>query len=130
MIVLDASAIIEQLLDTPKGIQLQERCLSGSESLHCPHLLDIEVAHVVRRYCQQGWISFERAYQAIEDLADFPLTRYAHNPFLYRIWELRENLTAYDAAYVALAELLVAPLITCDTRLASAPGHTAIIEVF
>ncbi len=130
MIVLDASAVVEQLFDTSKGLQIQERCLSGDEGLHCPHLLDIEVAHVVRRYCQQGWISAERAIQAIEDLADFPLTRYAHQPFLYRIWDLRENLTAYDATYVALAELLAAPVVTCDARLASAPGHTATIEVF
>ena len=110
MIVLDASALVEQLLDTPKGIQLQKRCLSGSESLHCPHLLDVEVAQVLRRYCQRGWLSATRAFQAMEDLADFPLTRYAHNPFLYRIWDLRENLTSYDATYVALAELLAVPL--------------------
>ena len=130
MIVLDASALIEQLLDTPTGIQLQERCLREDESLHCPHLLDVEVAHVLRRYCQQGWLSPVRAFQAIEDLSDFPITRYAHDPFLYRIWSLRQNLTAYDATYVSLAELLQIPLITCDARLASAPGHTAIIEVF
>ena len=130
MIVLDASAIVEQLLDTPKGLQIQEHCLSGDESLHTPHLLDIEVTHVLRRYRQQGWLSEERALQAIEDLTDFPLTRYAHTAFLSRIWDLRENLTAYDAAYVALAELLAAPLVTCDIRLASAPGHTATIEVF
>ncbi len=105
MIVLDASAFVEQLLDTPKGERLQERCLSGLDSLHCPHLLDLEVIQVVRRYSQQGWISAQRAFQAIEALADFPFTRYAHAPFLFRIWELRENLTAYDAAYVALAEV-------------------------
>ena len=85
MIVLDASAIVEQLLDTLKGLQIQERCLSGDEGLHCPHLLDIEVVHVLRCYCQHGWLSAARALQAIEDLADFSLTRYAHHPFLYRI---------------------------------------------
>ncbi|WP_447969296.1 type II toxin-antitoxin system VapC family toxin [Nitrospira sp. M1] len=130
MIVLDASALLEQLLCTSKGLQLQERCLHQRETLHCPHLLDIEVTHVLRRYCQHGELSAARAFQAIEDLADFPLTRYAHNLFLYRIWDLRQNLTSYDATYVALAELLGAPLVTCDARLASAPGHKAMIELF
>ena len=130
MIVLDASALVEQLLDTPKGIQLQDRCLGRGKTIHCPHLLDVEVTQTIRRYYQQGLLSPARAFQAIEDLADFPLKRYAHEPYLYRIWELRENLTSYDATYVALAELLDVPLVTCDARLASSPGHTATIEVF
>ena len=130
MIVLDASALVEQLLDTSKGLQLQDRCLGKADTIHSPHLVDLEVTQVLRRYCQHGQLSTIRAYQAIEDLLVFPLTRYAHEFFLPRIWELRENLSSYDAAYVALAELLDAPLVTCDTRLGSAPGHSAIVEVF
>jgi predicted nucleic acid-binding protein len=130
MIVLDASALVEQLLDTPTGLCLQDRCLAGGESVHAPHLLDLEVTSVLRRYSQQGLLSAARAVQAIDDLMDFPLTRYAHDPFLPRIWKLRQNLTAYDAAYVALAELLSVPLVTCDSRLALALGHHAEVEVF
>lgn len=130
MIVLDASALAEQLLNTPKGQQLQDRCLGSADTIHSPHLIDLEITQVLRRYCQHGQLSTIRADQAIEDLLAFPLIRYAHESFLPRIWELRKNLTAYDAAYVALAELLEAPLVTCDTRLASAPGHSTIVEVF
>lgn len=130
MIVLDASALLEQLLDTPKGLRLQQRCLSGRESLHAPHLLDIEVTHVLRRYCQKNLLSITRASQALEDFIAFPLTRYPHESLIPRIWALRENLTPYDAAYVALAELLAVPLVTCDLRLASSSGHSATIEVF
>ena len=130
MIVLDASALVEQLLDTLKGLQLQQRCLDKAKTIHSPHLVDVEVTQVLRRYCQQGLLSTIRASEAMEDLMAFPLIRYAHESFLPRIWELRENLTAYNAAYVALAELLDTPLVTCDTRLAAAPGHSAIVEVF
>lgn len=130
MIILDASALVEQLLDTSKGLQLQDRCLGRADIICSPHLVDLEVTQVLRRYCQQGQLSTIRAYQAIEDLQAFPIIRYAHESFLPRIWELCKNLTAYDAAYVALAETLDAPLVTCDTRLASAPGHSAIVEVF
>jgi len=130
VIVLDASALVEQLLDTPKGLQLQQRCLGKTETILSPHLVDLEVTQVLRRYCQQGLLSTIRATQGIEDLMAFPLIRYAHESFLPRIWKLRKNLTAYDAAYVALAELLDAPLVTCDTRISSAPGHSAIVEVF
>ena len=130
MIVLDASALVEQLLDTSKGLQLHQRCLGKAETIHSPHLVDLEVTQGLRRYCQQGLLSTIRASQAMEDLMAFPLIRYAHESFLPRIWELGENLTAYDAAFVALDELLDTPLVTCDTRLAAAPGHSAIVEVF
>jgi predicted nucleic acid-binding protein len=94
-----------------------------------PHLIDLEVAQVVRRYTRAGDITQERGREALEDLSTFPLTRYRHDLLIQRIWELRDNLTAYDAAYVVLAEALAAPLITCDGRLAAASGHRARVEV-
>lgn len=129
MIVLDASALIEVLLNTPSGSRITQRLFDGQETLHAPCLLDIEVAQVLRRYAVAGELNATRGLQAIEDLSDFPLTRYPHDLFLPRIWELRHNLTAYDAAYIALAEALDAPLLTRDARLASAAGHNAIIEL-
>ncbi len=128
MIVVDASALIEVLLTTASGSRIAERLLDGQETLHAPCLLDIEVAQVLRRYALTGELSANRGLQAMEDLADFPLTRYPHDLFLLRIWELRHNVTAYDAAYIALAEALDAPLLTRDAKLASAAGHHANIE--
>ena len=97
--------------------------------MHAPHLIDVEVAQVVRRYAAAGELDAERGREALADLADFPLLRYPHDLLLQRIWELRNNLTAYDAAYVALAEVLGAPLLTRDRRLAAAPGHHAKVEL-
>ena len=129
MIVIDASAILEVLLRTDAGSRIEERILSPRETLHAPHLLDLEIAQVLRRYCATGDMEPERGFEALIDLADLPITRYPHDIYLSRIWELRHNLTAYDAAYVALAEALPAPLITRDMRLDSAPGHSAVIEL-
>ncbi len=94
-----------------------------------PHLIDLEVAQVLRRYLQSRELTSERGLQVLRDLVDFPLTRYPHDLFLPRIWELRHNLTAYDAAYVALAEALDAPLVTRDRSLASSAGHQARVEL-
>ncbi len=101
----------------------------ASESLHAPHLLDVEVAQVLRRYVREKALTAERAEQALEDLSDLPLNRYPHDFLIPRVWELRASLTAYDALYVSLAEALEAPLLTCDRRIASASGHHARIEV-
>ena len=111
------------------GLEIEKRILSPQETLFAPHLLDLEIAQVLRRYCASGEIDSERGQESIEDLKDLPIHRYPHEIFLHRIWELRHNMTAYDAVYVALAETLPAPLLTCDKRLASAPGHEAIIEL-
>jgi predicted nucleic acid-binding protein len=90
----------------------------------------VEVAQVLRRYARSGELSPERGKEALADLADLPLHRYSHEPLLPRVWELRDNLTAYDAVYLALAEALLAPLVTCDSKLAAAPIHTADVEVY
>ena len=129
MIVVDSSAVLEVLLRTPTTPQVEERIFSPRETLHAPHLLDLEVAQVLRRYCVSGAMTAERGREAVNDLADLPITRYPHDIFLSRIWELRHNVTAYDAVYVALAEALSAPLLTRDVRLASASGHRATIEL-
>ncbi|BFU91921.1 MAG: ribonuclease VapC12 [Nitrospira sp.] len=129
MIVLDASAILEVLLSTPAAPSVYGRLSVNGETLHAPHLLDLEILQVLRRYCANGEITLDRAEQAVADYLDLPITRYAHDVFVRRVWELRQNLTAYDGVYVALAEALSAPLITRDRRLAAASGHRAIIEV-
>jgi predicted nucleic acid-binding protein len=129
MIVVDASAVLETLLRTPNAEAVEKRLFEPSQTLHAPHLLDVEVAQVLRRYAGNGEIDDERGRAALADLADFPLRRYPHDFLLPRVWGLRRNLTAYDAVYVALAEALDAPLLTCDRRLATAPGHQARIEL-
>jgi predicted nucleic acid-binding protein len=130
LIVLDASAVIEILLQTPAGAPVAERLLTSETSLHAPHLLDVEVAQVLRRFVAQGELKAEQASQALVALADLPVDRYSHRILLPRIWTLRHNLTAYDAAYVALAEVLGATLLTRDSRILRAPGHSARVEVF
>ena len=127
MIVVDASALLEVLLRTSRARAVEERLFSPGETLHVPHLLDVEVAQVIRRYAAHGEIDSARGGEALDDLASFPLRRYPHDLLLRRIWELRNNLTAYDAVYVALAEVLEAPLLTRDRRLATAAGHRAAI---
>ncbi|HWA61395.1 MAG TPA: type II toxin-antitoxin system VapC family toxin [Caulobacteraceae bacterium] len=129
MIVVDASVLLEILLLTPAGKAVEARLFAPGQSLHAPHLLDVEVAQVIRRYVAKGDLNAERGRLALTDLSDFPLQRYPHDIFLPRIWQLRANLTAYDAAYVALAEALDSPLLTRDVRLAAAPGHAAQIEL-
>jgi predicted nucleic acid-binding protein len=129
VIVIDASALLEVLLRTPAAGPVERRLFAPGETLHAPHLLDVEVAQVIRRYAARGEIDGARGGAALADLADFPLRRYPHDFLLTRIWDLRNNLTAYDAAYVALAEALDAPLVTRDARLAAAAGHGARVEL-
>ncbi|MGB7150206.1 MAG: type II toxin-antitoxin system VapC family toxin [Terriglobales bacterium] len=130
VIVLDASAAIDWLLQTAAGQRIEQRIFSPNESLHAPHLLDLEVGQVLRRLVREGVISAHRADQAIEDLLDVRMTRYPHFVLLPRIWQLRHNLSACDAAYVVLAEKLGAPLVTRDGRLASSSGHAVPMELF
>lgn len=119
MIVVDASAVLELLLQTPVAARVSRRMFAPGETVHAPHLLDVEVAQVLRRYAGSREISAKRGAEALLDLADLPINRYPHLALLPRIWQWRNNLTAYDAAYVALAEALDAPLLTCDRALKS-----------
>jgi predicted nucleic acid-binding protein len=130
MIVLDASAAVDWLLQTSAGQHIEKRIYSHNESLHAPHLLDLEVTQVLRRLALQAVISAHRADEAFRDLLDLRISRYPHLVLLPRIWQLRHNFSAYDAAYIVLAEKLGAVLVTRDGRLASASGHAAAIELF
>lgn len=129
MLVVDTSAVLEALAARDPAPGLIER-LGDDGDLHGPHLIDTEVLHALRRMTLSGAISEERAADARSDFAELTLVRYPHQPLGDRVWALRHNFTAYDATFVALAETLDAPLITCDARLASAPGHAARVELF
>jgi predicted nucleic acid-binding protein len=125
VIVVDASAALELLLNTPAGRRVADRVFAPGESLHAPHLLDLEVVKVLRRYARAGALDTDRAREVVDDLADLPVTRYPHDVLLPRIWELRHNVTAYDAAYLVLAEVIGAPLLTRDGALVRTRGHHA-----
>lgn len=127
MIVVDASALIEWLLRSSAGLRAHLRF--ADESLHAPHLLDVEVAHVLKRLVRQGVASTLTAESALKAFRDYQIERYDHVTLLPRVWALRSNLSAYDAVYVALAEVLEAPLVTADSKLARAAGHNARIEL-
>jgi predicted nucleic acid-binding protein len=131
VIVLDASALLELILDTPAGRLVAGRIADPTEGLHVPHLADIEVVQALRRYVREGEIDTAAAEVALEDLRALDLQRHAHEPLLERVWALRKNLTAYDAVYVALAEVIDGVVLTCDRRLSKAPGmsrRVALIE--
>jgi predicted nucleic acid-binding protein len=128
LIVVDASALLEVLLRTDAAAAVEAR-LFGGETLHAPHLLDLEVAQVLRRYERAGELTGQRGREALDDLGGFRIERYPHHIFTTRIWMLRANATAYDACYLALAEALDATLLTRDRRLAGVPGHAAKVEV-
>jgi predicted nucleic acid-binding protein len=131
VIVLDASAAVDVLLRIePQASAITERFLEPGESLHAPALIHAEAMQALRRKLQKKALSPTRAREAVDDLTDLRLIRYPLPPLLDRMWELRDNLSAYDAAYVALAEALDAPLVTCDTKLAGTPGHRARVETY
>lgn len=130
MIVLDASAAVDWLLQTSAGQHIENRIYSRNETLHTLHLLDLEVTQVLRRLVRQEVVSADRADEVVRDLLDLRINRYAHFVLLPRIWQLRHNLSAYDAAYIVLAETLGAALLTRDRRLASISDHAATIELF
>jgi predicted nucleic acid-binding protein len=128
VIVVDASIIVTALADDgPDGERHRARLVG--ERLSAPHLLDVEVVSAWRRRAARGGLDERRMQLARDDLRSLPIRRVPHPPLLERCWELRANLTTYDAAYVALAELIDAPLVTLDARLAEAPGPTCPIEV-
>ena len=129
MIVIDASAVIELVLRTEVGEKVEARVLAPEERLNAPHVLDLETTQVLRRLVHLKEIPLARAREALQDYADLFIERSAHQPFLPRIWELRDSLTVYDGAYVSLAEALDVPLVTCDAKLARSHGHRAEIEL-
>jgi predicted nucleic acid-binding protein len=126
MVVIDASALIEFLLDAASYPRIDE--IISSRELHAPHLLDVEIIHGLRSAVLGKRLSVERAMSALEDFSALPIRRHGVDRLLMRIWTIRQNITAYDAAYVALAESLDLPLITRDRRLARSAGHAATIE--
>lgn len=129
MIVVDSSALVDSLVGRPPSWPLLTR-LAADRDLHAPHLVDVEVLNALRGLVQIGELSDSRAADARTDFARLAITRYPHQGLADRMWELRHNLTAYDAAFVVLSEMLDAPLITTDRRLAEAPGHHSQVEVF
>lgn len=129
MIVLDASALLELLTRSDRGRLVEARVLRASESIHAPALIDLEVAQVLRRYVATGQVPEHWARSALDVAVAFPMTRYLHEPLMKRVWDLKDNLTACDAAYVALAEALRAPLVTCDARLARVAGFGTTVDL-
>ena len=129
MLVVDTSAIVAALVARPPDRRLTDR-LGTDGDLHVPHLLDVELLHALGRLVRTGQLSEERAADARADFAELAVVRYGHQPLADRAWELRGKLTADDATFVALAEALAVPLVTCDARLARASRHRAAVELF
>jgi predicted nucleic acid-binding protein len=128
--VVDASIAVEIVLQTHRGRDLSRRLLiEEEEDLHAPHLIGVEVTQALRRLRIEGKLDAARTGQALTDLFALGIERHPHELLLPRAWELRDNLTIYDGVYVALAELLEVPLLTCDVRIARAPGVEAEVEV-
>lgn len=128
-VVLDASVLVEFLRWSPVGQRVADELLHSGSGVHTPHLAGIEVLSAFRSLVARAEVSADRAEMAIDDLANMPVTRHPVEPLLPRIWALRNNLTAYDATYVALAEAMDAPLLTADRRLAQASGNAADIQL-
>lgn len=128
MIVVDASVLATALADDGADGDAARGRLRGQD-LAAPELIDLEVASVLRRQLSIGKLDTRRGRMALDDLLALPVERASHRPLLARCWELRDNLSVYDAAYVALAEALGTPLLTADARLAKAPGLKCAVEV-
>jgi len=128
MIVLDASVVVELLTNGRLADSIERDLIGRGESFIAPHLLDVEVASALRALAATRQIDSHRVGQFLEGLATLPAVRYAHTPLLDRIWELRHNFTAYDAAYIALAEATNSVLYTTDGKLSK--GHRARVAVF
>jgi predicted nucleic acid-binding protein len=129
LIVIDASALLELLLRSGGADVLAQRIFDADERMHAPHLLDVEIMQALRPLTSLKDITPGRAALVLEDLSQVLIERHEHQPLLQRMRELREAMTAYDAVYVALAEAISAPLVTCDAKLARARGHRARIEL-
>lgn len=128
--VLDASAVVEWLLGSERGNAVASALADDPDGVFlAPDLLDVEVVQVFRRLAHDGAVSESRATASVALLERLPVDRRPTLPLLPRVWALRDNLTAYDATYVALAEALACPLLTCDARIRDTPVHGALIRV-
>ena len=128
MIVIDASAAIDLLVHGPGAAAISAR-VKKARALAAPHLLDAEVGQVLRRFERSGAITLAEANAAAADLNALPITRYAHVPLFARAFDLRHDVTFYDALYLVLAEAIGAPLLTRDAALSQVPGHGATVEL-
>ena len=130
MIVVDASVVVDMFLGEGglAGDELRAR-ISRQEEIGAPHLLDAEVAQTLRRFSMHGEMTIDRAQASVGELVSLPIRRYAHGWLLPRTFELRDNVTIYDGLYLALAEVLDVPLLTCDSALAGVPGCSAAVEL-
>jgi predicted nucleic acid-binding protein len=129
MIVLDASAVVELVLDTAAGRRVATLIEDAGTGLHVPHLIDVETVSALRRLSRDGVIEDDDAADAIDNLLALDLQRHSHEGLLERAWSLRKHVTVYDAIYLALAEALGATVVTCDRRLGRASGVSARVEV-
>jgi predicted nucleic acid-binding protein len=128
VIVLDASVVVELLMNGDMAAMIREELSKNDELFLVPHLIDVEVVSAIRRMALAQRLDKHRIQEYLEDLALLPAERYSHTPLLGRIWELRHNFTAYDATYIALAEATNSVLFTCDGKLRV--GHRARVVVF
>jgi predicted nucleic acid-binding protein len=129
MIVIDASALFAVLDGAADGAKIEARLFAGAEPICAPHLIDAEIASILRKHLFRKRITQARAMAALQDHLDLPLLRFSHTPLLPRVFALRDTMTAYDALYVALAESLDATLVTRDGRLARAAEGVCAVEV-
>jgi predicted nucleic acid-binding protein len=121
--------VVEILVGGRRAAEIHTRLASEGHAWHAPHLIEVEVCHVLRRLYLSRQMTDLRGQQALRDLSALGLSLHEHSPLLPRAWALRANLSAYDAMYVALAEGLRAPLLTLDAKLAKTTGHVAIVEI-
>lgn len=126
--VLDASALLEIVIGRSPSADLRRSTMTAQGA--APELIDVEAISSIRRLVRGGLLPLSEATEAVRDIGETPLSRTAHRPLLGRVWELRDSITAYDATYIALAERLGVPLLTCDARLGRAHGHEAEVVVY
>lgn len=129
MIVIDASLGVELFLRGPDAMAIKDRIEAAGREMAAPEIFDLEILQTFRRLKHRKQIEPDRAVQALDVFRHAPIDRYSHRLLNSRIWELRDNLTAYDAAYFALAELLDVPLWTREARFSEAPGASTMVRV-
>lgn len=129
MIVVDTSALVDLLIERPFNMALRQR-ISEAAELHAPHLIDVEFLSVLRRLVRGQVLSIDAAASTLEQFEDLAIQRYPHESLRNRIWQLRDNMTAYDGAFVALSETLGLPLVTADGRIARSHSHQAQVESY